>query len=803
MTISSDVQDVTHNTDGSTVVFPVTFYFLEDKDLIVEKIDANDGVTALLLGTDYSVSGAGLVSGGSVTTFATYPVGYRLHVYRSVPVTQETQYQQNDPFPAKATEKALDKLTMIAQQVSAAAVNAIRYPLAEYGTDGTLPKRTDRAQKILAFDEAGQQTFLPLPASVGAGDLKNESWTDGVDYTSGASTSVSLSRAYGTKANLGAVVMSGVAQDPNSYSLSNGGTTLQFDAPIPAGVSRIWCVGGTTLSIYVPPDNTVTDAKVAAGAAISATKLAFRRNVLGAVRRTLDDIFDDDVSVKDFGAIGDGNSHPLSDFYATLAAAQVDYPIATSLTNQIDDIAINTAILYARDVKASVRIPYGIFLVRQITVYTDTVLRGEGRNATVLKQVVGSNTDLIYGANSNANWGSATPSNIVNGCTLAGMTLDGQWNNGAGNTVGTGIAIYGTRPIWVDLFVKNTAEHGIRSEYNPTSSIGADAFTMEGELRNIRIDTCGKRGFWFNGPNDTVMDSLIAVDAGQAANNTWDAFYFDQYAVARCYGLHAWNRHLSQRHRFALNLQPGSQCEFVDCQFEGAYSANVQIQSQRNVFSDSCAYFAPWNGVNMYMGGPGCTLNVIKGKFDGPGLGRPPCAGIVFASDPSEFVGGNLIDIVAIEQQAGIFVFNYSGGDNSIRVRGYQSAGGTYQGSPHPTDVLEVYNSGNALALNSSPTRSAAWVVFSVSGGAVTINASHNVSGVTRAAAGQYTVTFIKPLKPFAHVEGSCDYGQVVGKGVRFVRPYGNTSNTQDIHFRSDDGTYGDPNMASVGFIDL
>lgn len=42
----------------------------------------------------------------------------------------------------------------------------------------------------------------------------------------------------------------------------------------------------------------------------------------------------------DFGAIGDGNSHPLSNYYATLAEAQVDFPQATALTDERDMCAI-------------------------------------------------------------------------------------------------------------------------------------------------------------------------------------------------------------------------------------------------------------------------------------------------------------------------------------------------------------------------------------------------------------------------------------------------------------------------------
>ncbi|MBR8460784.1 hypothetical protein KDW07_26955 [Burkholderia dolosa] len=254
MTVTSSIQDVSYATDGSTTQFATRFYFLNPNHVFVDKIDANGVVTPLVFGTDYSVSGAGAANGGTVVTNIPYAFGSTLHIYRMVPVTQETEYQQNDPFPAKTTEKALDKLTMIAQQQNAAVLNSIRYPLSEYGLDGTLPRKTDRAGKILAFNEDGRHTLVPMPASVGAGDLRNESWTDGPDYTAGVSTSVQLSRSYGTKANLGIVVMAGIAQDPNSYSLVDE-TTLQFDAPIPAGVSRIWCVGGTTLSISIPtPD---------------------------------------------------------------------------------------------------------------------------------------------------------------------------------------------------------------------------------------------------------------------------------------------------------------------------------------------------------------------------------------------------------------------------------------------------------------------------------------------------------------------------------------------------------------------
>lgn len=50
------------------------------------------------------------------------------------------------------------------------------------------------------------------------------------------------------------------------------------------------------------------------------------------------------VSFRDFGAIGDGNSHPLSERFAALDLAQAVYPWAASLTDEIDWCAAYAAI---------------------------------------------------------------------------------------------------------------------------------------------------------------------------------------------------------------------------------------------------------------------------------------------------------------------------------------------------------------------------------------------------------------------------------------------------------------------------
>ncbi|EOL8954128.1 hypothetical protein ACM92A_002450 [Cronobacter malonaticus] len=61
------------------------------------------------------------------------------------------------------------------------------------------------------------------------------------------------------------------------------------------------------------------------------------------------------VTPEQFGAIGDGTPHPLSERYATLAAAQAVYPFVTSLTQTIDWAACQAAENYARG-KCTVRV---------------------------------------------------------------------------------------------------------------------------------------------------------------------------------------------------------------------------------------------------------------------------------------------------------------------------------------------------------------------------------------------------------------------------------------------------------------
>ena len=54
------------------------------------------------------------------------------------PITQETDYISGDPFPAETHETALDRLTMIAQEIGSDADRSIKVPAGDPSSLSTI-----------------------------------------------------------------------------------------------------------------------------------------------------------------------------------------------------------------------------------------------------------------------------------------------------------------------------------------------------------------------------------------------------------------------------------------------------------------------------------------------------------------------------------------------------------------------------------------------------------------------------------------------------------------------------------------
>ena len=159
MTVSTTIIKSSHNGNGSTTTFAYNFKIFADTDLVVIIRSSTGTETTKTLTTHYTVAGAGDASGGSITfTSGNTPAsGETVVIRRNVPQTQAIDYIANDPFPAETNEEGLDRTTMIAQQVSEATDRSIKLSRTNTMTSTEFTVgATERANKILAFDSAGE-----------------------------------------------------------------------------------------------------------------------------------------------------------------------------------------------------------------------------------------------------------------------------------------------------------------------------------------------------------------------------------------------------------------------------------------------------------------------------------------------------------------------------------------------------------------------------------------------------------------------------------------------------------------------
>ena len=432
------------------------------------------------------------------------------------------------------------------------------------------------------------------------------------------------------------------------------------------------------------------------------SRINFIASGAGAVSRTVESKLRDVVSVKDFGAKGDGATNDTS--------------------------AIQLADAYARSIGGSLHFPAGTYRASQLVLRTGSNWFGDGRESTIIKQTVGANTDLIYAYNSDANWGVADPTDFVVGFTLRDLTLDGSYTDG--NTSGSGIAAFSPRPIIENVYIKNVAEHGMRTEYIDDAEGGIDTWAMEGFFKNIRIDYTGKHGWLNNGPHDSIDVGVIVIDASQSAAATYSGFYFGPRSNGRHVSCHAWTRSWNVRAKAAVEIATGADGnDFVGgCHFEGGYVANAIVSGSKVSFDDSTHFYAAWNGINVLLTGASCTLNTIRGRLSDPGPGRPACIGVKIGHASGDFVYGNQIEVMASAQEAHNIAFdaNNTGGHNIVRGKCYNTTTATITGTPKETDDVDL------IILNSS--------------GKVRINTRHQVKTLSIGANSSVTWTFDYPF---------------------------------------------------------
>ena len=161
MTVSTTIIKSFGTGDGSTATFAYQFKIIQDSDLEVFIRTNSTGAesAAKVLGTDYSMTGAGVATGGTVT-FLTGKIpisGQTVVLRRNVPKTQVIDYIANDPFPAETHEEGLDRGIMVAQQNFEEVERSIKLSKTNTMTSTEFKVgAAERANKVLSFDSTGE-----------------------------------------------------------------------------------------------------------------------------------------------------------------------------------------------------------------------------------------------------------------------------------------------------------------------------------------------------------------------------------------------------------------------------------------------------------------------------------------------------------------------------------------------------------------------------------------------------------------------------------------------------------------------
>lgn len=171
MTVSSLTTKVPYACDGTTVIFPITFDFFEDADIrVVLKNDTTKAETVLVLNTDFTIPAVGEEYYGNIILAGDYAVtppvtGYTLLIKRVLPLTQLLDYIEATSFPAATHEEALDRRTMIEQQLAEMLTRTLLLGEASTLADLVLPEGADKYIKWNLLGTALEAVYGTPPIS--------------------------------------------------------------------------------------------------------------------------------------------------------------------------------------------------------------------------------------------------------------------------------------------------------------------------------------------------------------------------------------------------------------------------------------------------------------------------------------------------------------------------------------------------------------------------------------------------------------------------------------------------------------
>lgn len=231
------------------------------------------------------------------------------------------------------------------------------------------------------------------------------------------------------------------------------------------------------------------------------------------------------ISVKDFGAVGDGSTDD-----------------AAAINAAIDSVASSGG--------GTIYFPTGTYILGSAVILKSyVILEGNGFARTILQGKAATSHSLILTENYASLVGSNTAAGPLN-FGLRNMSIDGNKANRTGS--GFCLGIYGYDYELTNLEIYRSRGIGLYSEWCTIGNVPVTAFgkdTMEAHITGLRIFQCAASGLVFNGPHDSIFRDIhtyintgSGAEFGQSAVSTAGGTMIDQL---HSYGNGTWGIKIS------------------------------------------------------------------------------------------------------------------------------------------------------------------------------------------------------------------------------------------------------------------
>jgi hypothetical protein len=490
------------------------------------------------------------------------------------PETQPIQVYYDSAFTQPAAQPLRTSNGYVMRNGSPALIYA--------GSEASVTVRDKKGQLVI-YSPAGYG-FDPL--SVSANDITvTDHSGDGVtaSFAMDASPATILATT---------VFVDGLYQEKNTYTIS--GPTLTFNTP-PAN--------GTSIEIVVAQSAEINGA--------GAQQITYDQGGIGAVQRTVKSRLQDFVSVKDFGAVGDGVTDDTAAIQAAIDAASiVEFPVGSyRLTSSTYDAVA--------DWRHHIIIPDDRTLVfdQQAKVIATTPFASRA----IALLVRGSNI-TIDGAQVEDDFNPGDPYLVGVG---SGSTYDSSYPSGTLENLRVVNSTF--RNCWLSISIQFASTDGGGKSFNDIqmsccTSYAKPANTSSGNF-NFRSD-----GPWKVG--DVKISDCSAYDGYSASS--FNLYGVDGFSVSNC---------ASYRNKYAgCEMENGSQDGVVSCFRSVDDFYGVWVDDSRRIVVDGVSHKTISESVSGLLGTQSRLRDALKVTEEGfTGYTTWETTDIVFSNVVSEF----------------------------------------------------------------------------------------------------------------------------------------------------------------------